>query len=462
MKKVCAVILAAGDGKRMKSKRPKVLCEVLFKPMIHWVLDTCAGSGIVDICVVVGAGAQEVKDQLPGKILTVEQTQRLGTGHAVQMAAQYIQDGGYDDVVVLSGDVPFVRSADLQSAYTQHKEQDNVVTVLSAKVKDPSGYGRIVRDGRGIAAIVEEKDATQDIKEINEINSGTYWFNAKFLLWCLDGKLQNQNAQGEYYLTDTVALAVEDHTHTADAHVVSPDAVLGANDRRSLQELNSIARRWVLDSLLDKGVNIPVEDGIIVGIDAGVGADTTILPGTIIRGSTIIGEGCEIGPNTYIDNCRIGDGCRIISSYIDSSEVKDNVKIGPMSNIRPGCEIGSGAKIGDFVEIKNSVIGEHTAVAHLTYVGDTDVGKDCNFGCGVVTVNYDGSNKHRTVIGDDVFIGCNANLVAPVKLGNRSYAAAGTTVTEDVPEDALVIGRAKQHVVKDWSKERGKFKKKKK
>jgi len=458
MNKVCAVILAAGDGKRMKSAGPKVLCEVLFKPMLHWVTDACAGAGIEDICVVAGTGDEAVRLSLPEHVQVVCQPERKGTGHAVMMAAEYIRQGGYTHVAVLYGDAPFITAKDLQDSFAEHTAHENKATVLSAKISNPAGYGRVVRSGRGITAIVEERDADSVIKELNEINSGTYWFDAAFLLRSLD-KLGCDNTQGEYYLTDLVGIAVEGNDR-ADAFVLSnPDAVLGANDRRTLQELNRVARRRVLDRLLDSGVNIPFEDGVVVGADAGVGADTTLLPGTIIRGSSIIGKGCTIGPNSSIADSRIGDGCRVISTFIESAVLEDHVKIGPMSNVRPGTILRSGAKIGDFVELKNSDVGEGTAVAHLTYVGDTDVGKNCNFGCGVVTVNYDGSGKYRTVIGDDVFIGCNTNLIAPVKLGDRVYSAAGTTVTSDVPDDALVIGRAKQTVKENWSKERGKFKK---
>ena len=458
MKNVCAVILAAGDGKRMRSTGPKVLCEVLFKPMIHWVADACAGAGIVDICVVLGEGGDAVRKILPKRIQTVDQPERRGTGHAVMMAAEYIRSGGFDDVVVLCGDAPFISSADLRDSYSEHKAQDNAVTVLSAKVKDPRGYGRIVRGGRGIAAIVEERDADEVIRELGEINSGCYWFSGAFLLGALD-QLDCNNAQGEYYLTDMVGIAVEGHKKAGAYLLSSPEAVLGANDRRSLQALNTVARRKVLDRLLDNGVNIPFEDGVVVSADAGIGHDTTLLPGTIIRGSTFVGVGCTIGPNSYLEDSSIGNRCEIISSRILSSKLEDDIKIGPMTHVRPGCHIRSGAKIGDFVELKNSVIGEKTSVAHLTYVGDSDVGRACNFGCGVVTVNYDGARKHRTTIGDEVFVGCNTNLIAPVSMGDRSYSAAGTTVTQDVPEDALAMGRARLTIKQNWNKGQGKYKK---
>jgi len=458
LKNVCAVILAAGDGKRMKSVGPKVLCEVLFKPMIHWVADACAGAGLDKLCVVLGPGGDAVREILPSRMFAVDQQERKGTGHAVMMAADYIRNGGFEDVVVLCGDAPFITPQDIAESYREHKEQENAVTVLSAKVRDPYGYGRVVRAGRGIVSIVEEKDADAVIGKLGEINSGAFWFNAVFLLKALE-ELTCDNNQSEYYLTDTVAIANRSELRAGAFLLPHPNAVLGANDRHGLQMLNTVARRSVLDRLLESGVNIPFEDGVIVSADAGIAAGTTLLPGTIVKGSAIIGKNCTIGPNSFVEDARIGDECLVISSYITRSTLESGVKIGPMSNVRPGCHIKTGAKIGDFVELKNSVVGEHTAVAHLTYVGDSDVGARCNFGCGVVTVNYDGAQKHRTTIGDDAFVGCNTNLVAPVRMGNRSYSAAGTTVTEDVPDDSLVIGRAKQTIKKSWNKGDGRYKK---
>ncbi|MDR2932379.1 MAG: bifunctional UDP-N-acetylglucosamine diphosphorylase/glucosamine-1-phosphate N-acetyltransferase GlmU [Oscillospiraceae bacterium] len=462
MDNVCAVIMAAGDGTRMKSSYPKVLCDVLFKPMITWVTDHVADAGIRDACVVVREKEDRIAPLLPRGFITATQSadknKGYGTGYAVMMAADFIKNGGFSDVVVLSGDAPFTGAQDILEAFEKHKSDGNDVTVLTSMLKDPAGYGRIVRDGEGVAAIVEQADADEDTKLIGEINSGTYWFKAAFLLDAL-GNITSDNTKGEYYLTDTVAYAVETG-RKAGACVVSPDVVLGANDRKGLSELNRLALDKVLDRLMADGVNIPFPDGIVIGADVEIGPDTTILPGTVIRGRTVIGAGCEIGPNSYLDNAAIGDGCRVISSYVDSSTLENGVKIGPMSNIRPGCHIKPGVKIGDFVEIKNSTVGDGTAVAHLTYVGDADVGKNCNFGCGVVTSNYDGSKKYRTVIGDDVFIGGNTNLVAPVKLGNRVYSAAGTTVTDDVPDGALVIGRARQTVKEGWAERTGKYPKK--
>ena len=457
MKNVCAVLLAAGDGKRMKSESPKVLCEVLFEPMILWVTRACADAGIADCCAVLGQGHELVRPVLPERFSVVIQHERRGTGHAVMIAADYIRDGGFEDVAVLYGDAPFVTAQDLKSAYKQHKKEKNAVTVFSAKVKDPTGYGRIVRSGSGVSAIVEHRDADANTLKVDEINAGVYWFDAQFLLQTLKD-ITVSNAQGEYYLTDTVAAAVNMRARV-NAYVADPDAAMGANDRRSLSLLNEIARKRVIDKLLDEGVDIPFTDQVVVGPKVRVGNDTILLPGTILKGETVIGSGCEIGPNSRISDSVIGNGCRIISSFVEASGIEDGATVGPMSNIRPGCKVGPGVKIGNFVEVKNSVIGAKTSIAHLSYVGDSDVGQDCNFGCGIVTVNYDGREKHRTTIGNSVFIGCNSNLIAPVTLGDRSYCAAATTVTHNVPDEALVFGRSRQTVKENWNKDGVRFKK---
>ena len=453
---VCAIVLAAGKGTRMKSARAKALCQVLFKPMISWVLDSVQAADIPAVCVVVSDEADELRAVLPAGAATAVQRERKGTGHAVMMAEDYIKENGFADVLVLYGDAPFAAAADIRASLAAHRASGASVTVLTAHVDDPARYGRIVRQDGALQAIVEYNDADEETRQITEINSGIYWFRADFLAEAL-ASIAPANAQGEYYLTDTVAYAIA-NGHTAQACLVNARSVLGANTRQDLAELNRLARADILDRHMTNGVDIPIDDGIMIGPDVTIGPDTVILPGTIIKGKTAIGAGCEIGPNSYLENAVIGDDCRILSSYIDSSTLDTGVKIGPMSNVRPGSHLHDGVKIGDFVEIKNSEIGAGTSMSHLTYVGDSDVGRGCNFGCGVVTTNYDGTNKYRTTVGDDVFIGCNTILVAPVKLGNRAYSAAGTTVTEDVPEDALVIGRARQTVKKDWSKKTGKYK----
>ena len=316
----------------------------------------------------------------------------------------------------------------------------NSVTVITSVVKNPTGYGRIIRNQNGISSIVEEKDASQDQKKINEINSGAYWFKTKELISALE-QIKPNNSQGEYYLTDTIAILIDKNLRADAFASKNPNVVVAANNRKELLMLNTIARMEIIEKHMDNGVEFTCVDGIIIERDVEIGAGTEILPGTILKGKTKIGENCVIGPNCLIENCEIGNDTKL--NYVQAYDAKiyDNVKMGPFVHIRPNSVIKNGVKIGDFVEVKNSVIGENTAVAHLTYVGDSDVGSHVNFGCGCVTVNYDGSKKARTTIGDGAFIGCNTNLIAPVTVGNGAYTAAGTTVTKDVPDNALALDR---------------------
>lgn len=331
-----------------------------------------------------------------------------------------------------------------------HEAEENAVTVVTAELEQPKGYGRILRSENGLAAIVEEKDATDAQRAVKEVNSGVYWFRTKALLELLGG-LSQSNAQGEYYLTDTIGLALEKGWKADAFQSENPDVILGANTRKDLLHLNDIARQRVLDRHMENGVNFVCTDGIIIGNDVEIGAETTILPGTILRGKTKIGSRCTIGPNCLIENCTIGDHVTLNAVQAYESEIEDAVKAGPYVHIRPNSHLKNGVKIGDFVEIKNSTVGEQTAVAHLTYVGDSDVGKKVNFGCGTVTVNYDGMKKQRCVIGDNCFIGCNTNLIAPVKLGKGAYTAAGSTVTKDVPDYALAVERADLQMKEGYS-----------
>lgn len=445
MNHTCGLILAAGDGKRMRSKSSKVLCQVLFQPMLRWVLDNCAGAGVGELCVVVGKGAEDVRGILPEEIATVGQRERLGTGHAVRCAADFIRAHLGEDLLVLFGDAPFLFPEVIEKAYRQHKEQGNAMTVVSAVVDDPFGYGRIIRGNNGVEAIVEERDADDAQRQVREINAGACWYQCGPLLEALE-ELTPANAQGELYLTDTLAILRGKGYRTDACDAGDARVVLGANSRRQLAQLNDIAREMVFDRLYDQGVDIPVTDGVIISPQAVIGRDTTILPGTVIKGNCVIGENCVIGPNSMLEDAKVGDGSVVKATWITRSVLEDHVQIGPFSQVRPDCHIGAGAKIGDFVELKNSVLGKDVHASHLTYIGDTDCGSRVNFGCGVVTVNYNGTGKNRTVIGDDCFIGCNTNLVAPVKLGDGAYTAAGSTVTVDLPENSLCIARARETV----------------
>lgn len=459
MENACAIILAAGDGTRMKSRKPKVLCEVLFKPMLSWVLDSCAKAELTQLCVVVAPDADEVRAILPAHCRTAVQHQRMGTGHAVMAARAFLEQHMQDDVLLLYGDSPFVDEATIQKAHDRHKQEGNDLTVVAAQVDDPTGYGRIVylEDGT-LKAIVEHRDADEKTLAIKEINSGIYWFRCSFLLQALD-RLTPNNAQGEYYITDCVKIATENGRRAGVYVAEGADTVLGANDRRGLALLSRIARDRVIDSHYQNGVDIPITDGVIIAPDVEIGADTCILPGTILKGHTRIGRGCVIGPNTTVEDCIIEDGAQLSYSVAQQSTVRAGARVGPYTRLRPGTVVGESSKVGNFVELKNAQVGARASVAHLSYLGDCTVGTAANIGCGVVTANYDGAEKHRTVIGDRAFIGCNANFIPPVQVGMDSIVAAGTTVTEDVPDGALVIGRTRQLIKPDWARVKGRYKK---
>ncbi len=444
---VSAVILAAGDGKRMKSARSKVCCELLCKPMLSWVLDACARFGLKtsNICAVLSGKDDGVRELLPEGMPVALQTERLGTGHAVQMAMPFLlemQRKGVTDVCVLYGDVPFLDEITLHSALQTHRSAQNAATVLTAVVDDPASYGRIVRHG-GTIEIVEAADATPAQLAIPEINSGIYWFTLEYLLMALP-RLKNDNAQQEYYLTDLIGMT-KDFGQTAGAYLCdSVDTVLGANDRKQLNALNEIARRRVFDKLWSQGVDIPCTDGVMIGPDVVVGRDTRIYPGCILLGNTVIGSGCIIGPSTHIVDGTVGDGSIVDSSRIEKSAVGSNCRIGPFARLRAGCKVEDGVKVGNFVELNNSTVGDRTSFPHLAYIGDSDIGSGVNVGCGVVTVNYDGQHKYRTTVEDSAFIGCNSNLIAPVTVGESAYVAAATTVTKDVSPEAMAFGRVRQ------------------
>ncbi|HAG13043.1 MAG TPA: UDP-N-acetylglucosamine diphosphorylase/glucosamine-1-phosphate N-acetyltransferase [Ruminococcus sp.] len=435
-----AVILAGGQGKRMKAPIPKPMFKVLGEPMLEWVLGACEQAALSRICVVTGYEAEQIRAYLGDRCETAYQAERLGTGHAVMQAMPFLKADMDGNTLVLCGDAPFIDAETIRSSLERHIAEHNAVTVITANVAQPFGYGRIIRTDSGIAGIVEEKDATPAQRNITEINSGCYWFRTGDLIELL-GSITNENAQKEYYLTDTIAIALANGLRAGAFCSRNPDVVLGANDRKGLLKLNDAARMAVLNMHMDNGVGFSCIDGIIIERGVKIGAGTEILPGTILRGHTVIGKNCVIGPNCVIEDTEIGDDVKLNSVQAYQSRIDAGVKMGPFVHIRPNSHICSGAAIGDFVEIKNSEIGEGTMIAHLAYIGDSDVGKDVNIGCGCVTVNFDGIKKSRCEIGDHAFVGCNTNLIAPVKLGKDCYTAAGSTITTDIPDYALAIDR---------------------
>lgn len=446
----CAIILAGGKGTRMKADCPKVMCNVLFKPMISYVIDAVKEAGAEDICVITGYKHEEVEAYLSDDIKTALQEPQLGTGHAVMQADEFIKSHKDDEILILNGDGPLMDAETINKAYDYHKSNHNSITLISAIVDDTEGIGHIKRDENGVLLrIVEHKDATPEEKKINESNAGCYWFNGADLLYAL-GNITNNNVQNEYYLTDCLEILIGTGKNAGAYVAQNSEVILGANDRRQLNDLNTIMRKNINTKLMLDGVDIPCTDGVMIGKDVKIGNSTVILPNTIILGDTVIGSGCTIGPNTYIDCSSVGDNVILDNCKILDSTVEDGVDAGPFVKVRANSTLKKGVHIGNFVEVKNSTVGEGSKSAHLTYIGDSDVGSDVNFGCGTVTCNYDGKNKFRCKIGDGAFIGCNTNLIAPVEVGEQAYIAAGSTITDSIPEKALSIARARQVIKEGW------------
>lgn len=443
-----SIILAAGQGTRMKSNTVKVLHKILGKPLIAYSIEAARYVGVEEICVVVGHQAEDVKNAIGNDVEYAVQEEQLGTGHAVMRAGNFIPESG--EVIVLYGDTPLITGESLKQMLQFHREKKNAVTVLSAIVGDPNGYGRIIREEDGsFMKIVEDKDATDKQKGINEINGGMYIFEGPLLKYALT-KINNNNEQKEYYLTDAVGVLLSEG-YNVDAIAVSDSYdILGVNSRTQMAEVTAIMKARINNKHMENGVEFIDPDNTYIEPDVIIGKDTIIEPGCMLKGKTIIGEGCFVGYNTKIESSHINNKVHIESSVIRESYIDEDSNIGPFAYIRPQSKIGKKVKVGDFVEIKNSTIGDYTKVSHLTYVGDADVGEHVNFGCGSVLVNYDGINKYRSTIGDYAFIGCNTNLVSPVTIGERAYTAAGSTITTDVPKESLGVARVRQVNKEDW------------
>lgn len=460
----CAIILAGGKGTRMKADCPKVMCNVIFKPMISYVVDAVKEAGAEDICVITGYRHEEVETYLAehyAGVKTALQNPQLGTGHAVMQAGEFIEQHLDDEILILNGDGPLMDAETINKAYDYHTENKNAITLISAIVEDTEGIGHIKRDENGVLLrIVEHKDANAEEKKINESNAGCYWFNGAKLKYALSN-ITNENAQNEYYLTDSLEILLSSGENAGAYVVENSEVILGANDRKQLNDLNTIMRKRINTRLMLEGVDIPCTDGVIIGKDVKIGNSTVILPNTIIIGNSTVGEGCVIGPNTYIDNSSVGNDVVLDNCKILDSDVENHVDAGPFVKVRANSVLKKGVHIGNFVEVKNSIVGEGSKSAHLTYIGDSDVGSDVNFGCGTVTCNYDGKNKSRCKIGDGAFIGCNTNLIAPVEVGEQAYIAAGSTITDSIPDKALSIARARQVNKEGWVDVKKPYKEKK-
>lgn len=448
-----SVILAAGMGTRMKSKMPKVLHKVCGKPLSKWVIDASEAAGADKVCAVVGHKAETVKEVLGDVCEFALQAEQKGTGHAVMQAIDVIKNSK-GEVVILNGDTPLITAETINKAIEYHKNNGNQATVITAILDDATGYGRIVRDNDGsVLKIVEQKDASKEEKKINEVNSGMYVFDAQSLVYALD-KITPNNAQGEYYLTDTLEILLSAGKKIGGYAISDNDEIRGINDRVQLNEAEKIMQKRINEYHMRNGVTMRNPESVYIEDGVEIGNDTEICQNVTIKSGTKIGSDCVIGSGSILDRAVIHDGVDVLSSVILESEVDEGTHVGPFAYIRPNCHVGKEVKVGDFVELKNSNIDDGTKISHLTYIGDSDVGKRVNFGCGTVTCNYDGKKKYRTTIGDDCFVGCNTNFVSPINVGDGVYIAAGSTITEDIPENSLSIARARQVNKEGWKDKR--------
>lgn len=437
--KTAAVILAAGQGTRMRSSLPKVLHPLNGKPMLWHVMQPALDAGSEKPVVVIGNGAEQVKETLGADAAYyVLQTERLGTGHAAQHAEASLA-GKVDQVMVMYGDMPCWKPETLQKIIQTQESNSGPMTMATIIVEDPRGFGRVVRNESGkVLSIVEEAQCTEDQKKIKELNVGLYCFNADWLWDAL--RNVKLSPKGEYYLTDTVELAVKGGGQVLAIPINDPDEAIGVNTRVHLSEAEAVLRKRINTTLMEAGVTMTDPSHTYIEAGVKIGQDTVIRPNTWLKGDTVIGENCEIGPATIITDSEIGNHTMILSSVLDKAKVENYVEIGPFARLRPGAHLADHVHMGNFGEIKNSYLAEGVKMGHFSYIGDTQVGRDVNIGCGTITCNYDGKKKNKTIIGDNSFIGSGTMLVAPLKIGEGSYTGAGSVVTHDVGDATVVVG----------------------
>ncbi|CAB4333563.1 unannotated protein [freshwater metagenome] len=446
-----AIVLAAGEGTRMKSTTPKVLHSIAGRTLLGHVLAALDDLSPKEIRVVIGAGREQVEEHLSlvaPKAKTVLQDRRGGTGHAAQLALADASKTG--TVLILAGDTPLLSGSSLTQLIAAHNEGGFAATVLTAELPDPTGYGRVIRADNGdLVRIVEDRDASEVEQAIEEINSGVYVFDLAKLHGAI-GKLSSTNAQGELYLTDVIEILRKGGDRILP--VLTPDSVeiLGVNDRVQLAECAALLRDQINDQWMREGVTMI--DPTTTWIDATVeiATDAVIYPGTALSGETTIASGAIIGPRSTLIDCAVGPGASVLESYCVGATIGKDAKVGPYTFLRAGSDLATGSRVGSFVEMKNSTVGEGSKVPHLSYVGDATIGTGTNIGAGTIFANYDGVNKHQTVVGDHVRIGSDTVLVAPVSIGDGAYTAASSVITEDVPSGAIGVGRAKQRNVLGW------------
>ncbi|HUK47738.1 MAG TPA: bifunctional UDP-N-acetylglucosamine diphosphorylase/glucosamine-1-phosphate N-acetyltransferase GlmU [Terriglobales bacterium] len=450
-------IMAAGKGTRLKSKHPKVLHEVGGKPLLAYVIAAAKKvAAPEDIYVIVGHEAEKVREAAQEtSVQFVLQEPQRGTGHALMCAAPALAK--YDQVVVLSGDAPLITAETITKLRDFHQQKKAAMTILSAELENPTGYGRVIRASSKngeVKEVVEEKSCTPAQRKLREINSGFYVFSTKLLFGNID-RLKTDNPHGEYYLTDMAAVLRQAKQRVVAVKTEQPWEILGSNTRAELVELDRKLRGEKCAALVADGVTIFYPETCVIDSDVEVGADTTIEPFVQLLGKTHIGSDCRIRSYSVIQSSRLGDGVEILPGcVIDDSRIEARARLGPYSRLRPGSEIGEGAHVGNFVETKKIRLGKNSKANHLTYLGDAEIGDGVNVGAGTITCNYDGVHKYKTIIEDGVFVGSDSTLVAPIKIGKDSYIAAASCITEDVPADALALGRAKQVVKEGWAKTR--------
>jgi len=448
---LAAVILAAGQGTRMKSELPKVLHPVVGLPMLSHVVQTAKALDAAPVVSVIGHAADLVRTSMQSENLSFAlQAEQLGTGHALQCAEAALKDFA-GDLLLLCGDVPLLRDTTLRTLLEHHRETSASITILTAQMTDPTGYGRIIRGPNGVERIVEEKDASSEERQVDEINTGIYLFRAPEVFAFLR-QLDNRNAQGEYYLTDVVAAARQAGERVEALLVRDAEEAMGINDRIQLAQAGEIMRQRINETHQRAGVSLLDPNATYIDPEISIGCDTVIHPGVHLRGKTTIGSNCEIEPGVIVTDCTVGDRVHLKpGSVLSESIIGDACAVGPMAHLRPGTVLTGNNKIGNFVETKKAIIGEKSQASHLTYIGDATLGKNVNIGCGTITCNYDGVNKYQTTIEDDVFVGSDTQFIAPVTIGRGSLIGAGSTITEDVPADALAICRSEQKNIEGWA-----------
>jgi bifunctional UDP-N-acetylglucosamine pyrophosphorylase/glucosamine-1-phosphate N-acetyltransferase len=427
----------------MKSSKHKVLHELCGKPMIRYILDSLETMGIKQKLVVIGHLGETLQQSLTDEVTFVRQEQQLGTAHAVMQTEPFLADKK-GVTLVLNGDHPLFTEETLQSLVDIHQQTNAAATVLTANLADPTGYGRVIRqDGGSVSRIVEHKDATAEERAVHEINTGTYCFDNEKLFAALKN-VTNDNAQGEYYLPDVVSILQEQGETISAAMMEDEQEAMGVNDRVQLAAAEAYMQQRIIKRHMLHGVTIHQPSTVVIEADVEIDADTEIFPGSILRGETKIGSECRIGPNADLRDVIVKANTTIRHSVVEASEIGSGVTVGPFAYIRPKTTLGEKTKVGAFVDLKNAQLGEGTKVSHLAYVGDAEIGQNVNVACGVVTVNYDGVKKHKTIVKDGSFIGCNTNLIAPVTVEENSYIAAGSTITDDVPAESFAIARERQ------------------